>query len=174
MIHQFLWIAGAVIGLTIIFHFLTIFLLPYFIVAITAIKTKREPNLIYHVPPTTAESRDVVRPSPDLLYSGISYDISNKPLRITTPVPPDTYFSFSAFALNTDNFFVINDRRIKSDRVEIILTREKLGYQKKNGEIVVNAPSKRGAIFMRTLVKDPDDLKRLFSLREQASCELVD
>lgn len=172
MTSPLVWIIGT-IGLTVLIHFLTIALCPYMIVLLSAIKNKRKPNEIYHQPPTTFNSREVVRPSPDLLYSGCAYHIVQHPLRITAYVPADTYFSISAFAANTDNFFVINDRQIKTQKVDLVLKPKNISYEKKEEEIVVEVPTKRGAVFIRTLVNDPENLKNLIKIQHKAECCLV-
>ena len=114
-------------------------------------------------------SREVVRPSPDLLYSACPFDLSRGPLRITAAVP-DSYFSISAFADNTDNFFVINDRQIKAARVELTLARQGSDYRGGAGERVVRSPSDEGILLVRTLIKDRRDFKKLQQVQHQADC----
>lgn len=168
-----LFCIAAGIGLTILFHFLTIAIYPNIVVLLSTIKNKRKSNQIYHAPPTNAESKDVVRPSPDLLYSGCPFHITDKPLRITSPVPLHTYFSISAYGDNADNFFVINDQKINTSNVDVVFKRKEISYQKSGDEIVVDVPSSRGVIFIRTLVKDPNDMETLIAAQHHAQCCLV-
>lgn len=168
-----LWPAVTII-LALIFHLFTIALFPYAVVVASAIKTKRKSNVIYHAPPTTVDSRDVVRPCPDLLYSGCSFDISKKPLFISAPIPLDTYFSISGFAVNTDNFFTLNDRQISSPKVNIVLISNEMQYHPKENEKVVVAPSKKGVVFFRTLVKHADHLQQLISTHNQIVCSTLE
>ena len=50
-----------------------------------------------------SNSREVIRPSADLLYSGCGFDVTYKPLIITSSLP-ESYWSMSFFSSNTDNF----------------------------------------------------------------------
>lgn len=160
--------------LTLFFYFLTIVSFPYVVVAASALKTKRKSNVIYHAPPTTVTSRDIVRPCPDLLYSGCAFDISQKPLYISAPVPSNTYFSISAFAINTDNFFTINDRQISSSKVDIVLISKNMQYHPRRGEKVVVAPSRKGVVFFRTLVRHADHLQQIIHNHKKIVCSLLE
>ena len=117
----------------------------------------------------TVESRDVVKPSPDLLYSLCIYDVSEKPLRITAPVP-DTYWSLSFYQTNTDNFYVINDRQAKTNPVEIVLVGPKMEVPNvTNAELVV-APTEKGIFLLRSLIMDEDKLADLIRIQKMARC----
>src|SRR5215207_9462863 len=85
-------------------HILAVRRFPYLVMRIVRRVVRQPVNELFHMPPTTAESRSVVRPSPDLLYSACVYDVSRHALRIRATLP-GTYWSISFFANNTDNFF---------------------------------------------------------------------
>lgn len=55
------------------------------------------------------ETRGVVRPARNLVYSICIFDLSNGPLSIHVE-PWSSYWSLSAYATNTDNFATWNDR----------------------------------------------------------------
>src|SRR5436190_20112011 len=57
-------------------------------------------NSISHGERATAESRAIVKPSPDLLYSTCVFDVSKRPLKIVTGAPADTYWSVALYADN--------------------------------------------------------------------------
>ncbi|MDX5416332.1 MAG: DUF1254 domain-containing protein [Alphaproteobacteria bacterium] len=166
-----LWIAGAA-ALAAVFHILTVFALPYGIMnrAMAGISSQAGGvNKATYPDRATAASRGIVRPSPDLLYTACVYDVSDRPVRLTSPVP-DTYWSLSAFAANTDNFFVVNDRQVPSKRIEIILTgREDMVVE--GGVPVIVAPSTRGIVLFRSLVPTDDAAVEIDALRRQANCE---
>ena len=76
--------------LTVLVHIGTIAATPTFIMNVVALKMRKAglpPNTIYHAPPITEKSRNVVRPSPDLIYSTIGYDVSENAIQITAPIP---------------------------------------------------------------------------------------
>lgn len=166
-----LWIAACV-ALAAVFHILTVFALPYGIMnramAGIAAQAGGANKAIYPDRPT-AEARGIVRPSPDLLYTACVYDVSDKPVRLTSPVP-DTYWSLSAFAANTDNFFVVNDREVRGKRIEIILTGDE-GLIVEGGQPVIVAPSTRGIVLFRSLVSSEEAAGEIDQLRRQANCE---
>jgi uncharacterized membrane protein len=124
-------------------------------------------NVLVHMPPTTARSRAVVRPSPDLLYSGCKYDLKDGPILVRAVVP-DTYWSISFFAVNTDNYKVVNDRQVGSEP-SFLLIRKGAAHTPPPGAVIVESPSRRGVILLRTLVNDPDALERLVALQKRAT-----
>jgi len=167
------WIVATLV-LAVIFHIATVMAIPHLVMK-TAHKRilKRagsQVNTLLHSPRVTVDSRDVVKPSPDLLYSLCVYDVSEKPLRITAPVP-DTYWSLSFYQPNTDNFYVLNDRQAKANPVEIVLVGPEMGAPNvANAEVVV-APTAKGIFLLRTLIMDEDKLEDLIKIQKKASCK---
>ncbi|MEQ8771348.1 MAG: DUF1254 domain-containing protein, partial [Erythrobacter sp.] len=86
-----------------------------------------------------------------------------------SPVP-DTYWSLSTFASNTDNFFVVNDRQVKGGNIEIILAASDNAATPKGIPVVV-APSARGIVLFRSLITSEDSVVEIDALRRQANCE---
>jgi uncharacterized membrane protein len=107
-------------------------------------------------------------PSPDLLYSKCVYDVTDGPVRITTPVP-ESYWSMSVYAENTDLVAVVNDRELPDHRLDVVFALA--GQETPPGVRVIPVPSPRGAAFFRTLVSDPSDEARLDALRREGRCE---
>lgn len=125
-------------------------------------------------PRATADSRIIVRPSPDLLYTSCAFDVSGGPLRIVSPVP-DSYASISGFAANTDNFFAVNDADVApaaggSRQIVVIVARSEIAVTEPGARVVV-APSDRGLILFRTLIPTDGELPRLQQLQSQQRCE---
>ena len=78
-------------------------------------------NTAWSGPPTDENTRNVVRPSPDILYSICAFDLSEGHVELNVPWPEDgSYASVSFYDANTNNFAVINDRddKIERDGVE--------------------------------------------------------
>jgi uncharacterized membrane protein len=164
---------GLLLMLAVAFHMATVMLYPTGRLLALSLKGKREGrkvNRIYHAPRVTAASRHVVRPSPDLLYSICSYDVSEAPLRITASVP-DTYWSLSLYASNTDNFFVINDRQVLSKKLEMVLVGPDSDAPEGTTARVVVSPSDRGVALIRTLITDEATVADLQHAQRQARCE---
>jgi len=120
-------------------------------------------------------SRGIVRPSPDLLYTVCLFDVSRGPVILTAPVQ-DSYVSLSGFAANTDNFFAINDSQVAPDaegrkRFDVVL----LGSVKGSASIpddatVVAAPTDRGIVLFRSLVRDDAQLDELYRMQARQLC----
>lgn len=154
-------------------HVLTVWLLPRVVMRVaTGTMAERDGfNRAVFPPRADENARAIVRPSPDLLYAGCAFDVASGPLRIQAVVPKDTYWSLSMFAANTDNFFVVNDRKASSGAVDIVLAPP--GSTKvalPPGATLVEAPSARGIVLTRTVVASPDRLGELDASRRRFTC----
>jgi len=104
--------------------------------------------------PTTASSRSVVLPSPDMLYSVCVFDVSQGPVRVTAKPGLRSYWSIALYASNSDNFYVVNDRKAGDKPVDLWLVSEganREGQPVPQGSEVVVTPSKQGFLLMRVL-----------------------
>jgi uncharacterized membrane protein len=170
-----LWTALATILLAILVHIALVSYIPYKAMdTVMNVRFKDLPrNTLIPSPPTTEQSRNVVRPSPDILYSICMYDVSQKPLLFTCTLP-EGYWSASFYADNTDNFYVINDRQAKSKMVEILLVGKNTPVPDAGGAIVVKAQGDKGLALIRMIVPDERSLPGLLELQIKASCRQVD
>lgn len=113
-------------------------------------------------PRTTAQSRGVVRPSPDLAYASCVYDLSGGPVLVQAgPSPAAGYVSISVFAANTDNIAVF-DSTGSPQGIRFVLARA--GQPTPVGEKVVISPSDRGIVLDRRLAPTAE----LFAAADQA------
>ena len=150
-------------------HVATIWALPRILMAVATTGmqvTGIEFNQFTHAERQGAESRFVVRPSPDMLYSMCLYDLSTGPLRISTGDMPDSYWSISGFAANTDVYFVINDTMMGSDPVDFLVGHE----DRPSVEADYYSPSMRGMIIMRMIVTSDDVVPTLSAYRDNVVC----
>jgi uncharacterized membrane protein len=112
---------------------------------------------VYFPPMTDATQRRIVMPSPDLLYATCVFDVSRRPLRIQADPRLSGYWSVAAYAANSDNFFVVNDRQLAGQPLDLLLVgmqRAPAGTVMPPGARVVVAPSDKGLVLMRVLVGD--------------------
>ena len=168
------WLAATFL-LAVIFHLATLYFFPYAVMRGLAYKNAREGrqvNILYHAPPVTEESRRVVRPSPDLLYSYMEFDVSETALHITAPIP-DTYWSLSIFSSDTENFFVINDRQLPAGQLTLILKGRGKVRTPPEGTMVVEAPTDKGVVLFRMLIKDEADIEDLMKIQKKAICRAM-
>jgi len=111
---------------------------------------------------TTQNSRNIVRPSPDLAYSTCVYDLSAGPVLIEAqPSPQQGYVSISVFAGNTDNIAVFDSTQMPQG-IRFVLARD--GQKVPAGERVVISPSDRGMVLDRRLAASAE----LFAAADQA------
>jgi len=159
-----------VLGGSVLTHLVAIWALPRIIVRVVQHRLAAQVgvNHIAHGPLPDAEWRTVVMPSPDLLYSACAYNVSDRPVLITAELP-DGYWSVSAFAQNTDNFFVQNDRTAPNHHVRVIFSSQP-HFQDPGGGTVVQVPSRTGVILFRQLVLDRADLPKAQAIQRAATC----
>jgi uncharacterized membrane protein len=159
--------------LAIFIHVAFVWAFPRLVMLIVGRVVKSPINEMIHMPPTTSDSRSVVRPSPDLLYSAVKYDVSKRPLRITAPLP-DTYWSISFFANNTDNFLVVNDRKLGKRDADFVLAKKGQRPSSPTSAQLVEARSAKGVILLRTLVTDSSRIDDLIATQKEAAVEQLE
>ena len=71
-------------------------------VAMNKIDGRLEVNSLGFPPMATADNQPIVRPSPDLAYSGCVFDVSKGPVLLDIAPVPDHYWSVSVFDARTD------------------------------------------------------------------------
>lgn len=138
-------------------------------------------NTMIHSPRATSDSRAVVRPSPDLLYSACPFDLAKAgALRVSVSGMPKTYWSISIFDAATDNVFALNDSAARDGSAEVILApmdaRHGAGpgaagiADRGRGTVRVYVPTARGLVLVRTLIDDEKRLSAIDSARRTARC----
>lgn len=128
-------------------------------------------NAVAVPPRATAESRTIVRPSPDLLYVICPYDVTQATLRVSAPIPKNTYWSVALYADNTDNYFVVNDKQAGPfPQVDFVIYAD--GNKPPVEDIPkIKSPSKKGLVLFRTLVSDEKRIDELEAARRETKCE---
>jgi len=167
------WFAATLV-IALAVHLASIVLIPHVVMDRTlGLMTRNADfNTMRFTPRPTSVSRAIVRPSPDLLYSTCPYDLSRGPLLVWARVPHGTYWSVSAFAANTDNFFVRNDRQASKGEVRfVLLAPDAKAAPDANGAIRVRSPTTRGLVLIRTLINDDANLSEIDAERRQARCD---
>jgi len=115
---------------------------------------------VLYPPLTTAASRQIVLPSPDLAYALCVYDLRQGPVDVDAAPAWPGYWSVALYADNTDNYLVRNDRAASTRPVHWRLAlAEKTGAATADaatasGRELVLAPSARGLLLLRVLVAD--------------------
>lgn len=128
-------------------------------------------------PPVTAQSRTVVMPSPDLLYTVCAFDVSQGPVRVKAHPKLANYWSIALYASNSDNFFVLNDRQVQTAAVDLWLVsrdaQAKAPATPQGAQVVVS-PTHKGFLLMRVLTGNYESEKETVeAARRTLSCEKV-
>lgn len=131
-------------------------------------------NRMRHAERPTAQSRNVVRPSPDQLYSACAYDLSSGPVVFEGTAPADSYWSLSFYAHNSDNYFVVNDRDLPEASFRYVLIRD--GEAAPAGvpsQQIIKSPSQRGIALQRLFIDKDEREGELDALRQTAICRVA-
>jgi uncharacterized membrane protein len=127
-------------------------------------------NQWVHASPTTAASREVVMPSPELLYPILAFLRSEGPLQIRARIPDDAHWSLSSGGANTDNFWTITDRPAPSGQVDVVLVGPGKALPQDGQGAPVVSPIRPGVAIARTLVKGGARLENLVTMQRQTAC----
>lgn len=134
---------------------------------------KTGPNVFHHGRAPTHTSRQIVMPSPDLVYSSCVYDLAAGDLSITGTLPPEgRYWSLSLYAHNTDNYFVLNDRELPARSFAIVVSGKGRGHPHTDGQ-VVESPTQTGIALIRMIQRKAEDLPVIQASQQSIRCDVV-
>ncbi len=151
-------LVAAVLGIAV--HAAIIYLSPQFIMdrAYTMLGERGTPVHGFQLSPQMRpDTQSVVRPSPDLAYSGCRFDLSQAPDGLLVRMAAfDGYSSLSFFDAQTNNFLTV---RGNGEAQEVTLTRE-------------NSPSDKGIILIRRLAPTEEDYMKVAEIAKSDICEV--
>ncbi len=127
-------------------------------------------NVFFHGRAPTAKARQIVMPSPDLVYSSCVYDLARGPLRMQGNLPPaGHYWSLSLYAHNTDNYFVLDDRELPDRRFDVTLYPP--SSRVAENQTAVKSPSPTGIALIRMIQRREDDLAVIQASQQSTACQ---
>jgi uncharacterized membrane protein len=133
-------------------------------------------NSLFHRPLVEATG-SVGFPNPDVIYSFAAYDVSQGMVRIHCVIPEGIpYWSVSLNDLNSNNFFVENDRTAQSSEFDLFLKARDVDRDPHTKGKVVKSSTKRGIIFIRAVISDrnnQDELERIVKAQKASFVEPV-
>lgn len=124
----------------------------------------------------TAQSRWVVRPSPDLAYASCVYDLGHGPVLVTAaPTPGGGYASISVFSDNTDNIGVFDTINSPAGiRFVLVRAGDTLPDKARRlGLPVVSSPSRKGIILDRRLAPTAAQFAAADAARRADTCSTL-
>lgn len=111
--------------------------------------------------------RDFVKPSPDLIYSYLVYDISEKPLAIEIPAYDD-YWLLQIAATNSDSQAYIGSRTEGKKATKFILhSASQTAFQAPEGFKKVQVQTEKGTFLLRYFVRSQDLVSKIDITRKQ-------
>ncbi|HZX24630.1 MAG TPA: DUF1254 domain-containing protein [Woeseiaceae bacterium] len=137
-----------------------------------AISEAADDTGLVHAPRPDATSRTVVRPSPDLVYSVCLYDLAAEPWSIRLELP-DSYVSVSLYAMNTDNFFTVNDRQAPGGAMELLIVpgpADEYDAATAGRPLVVRSPGGRGMALVRYFAGSGANAAAIEAARRTLAC----
>ncbi len=144
--------------LSAIFHVATIKAIPYVVMTVAKKKLmEREKigvNEVAYKDLITEDERVVIRPSPDLLYSGMIFDVSKAPLMVSASVEEGKYWALNFYDMETNNFGIFDDRKITDGDFKIILAHKDAEIKNPQGYKVLRSPDSTGVMLNRIVVPD--------------------
>lgn len=165
------WLVGVLLGAALV-HVAAVWALPRAVMSrvLGVLTAQAGENAFVHPPLASAESRAIVRPSPDLAYSSAVFDVSERPLHVVVPLTAP-YTSLSGFATDTDNFFALNDLAAGVDTLDLVLVGPSTPRGGLEGLRVVESPSDRGVLLVRRVVPSPEAFAAVDAARQRARAE---
>ncbi|MEJ0048090.1 MAG: DUF1254 domain-containing protein [Rhodospirillales bacterium] len=127
----------------------------------------------HHAPLATAANRAIPLPSPDLLYSTCTLDLSAGPALVSVTPGPD-YLSLAVFNAATDNVFVANDQTAPGHPIRLLITGPATTPATAPPDItLVHLGSTHGLLLLRALAATPDLQARNEAARRTLVCETL-
>jgi uncharacterized membrane protein len=165
----------ALLAIAAIVHLVSVWAAPRLIMRMVlgGVPAPTAANRAYFPPMTTADSRSIVMPSPDLLYATCVYDLADGPLRIKANPALDSYWSIALYSAASDNWFVVNDRQAGGRPVELVVVQAGVagGANAAEAARVIESPSPKGLVLMRVLAGDyAKDPSKYEAARRTLSC----
>ncbi|MBY0521326.1 MAG: DUF1254 domain-containing protein [Sphingomonas sp.] len=136
--------------------------------AVSRVSQAGGPNRMTHAPVVTAQSRAIVRPSPDLLYSSCPFDVSKGPVLIDVATVPAPYWSLSIFDSETNVAFVRNN--VEADGQPLRVAVALAGQAVPAGYRAVRVTGSRGIALVRILFDRETPVASLDRARRASRC----
>lgn len=128
-------------------------------------------NAMTFAPLATDQSRQIVRPSPDLAYASCAFDVSKGPVVVEALPVAAPYWSLSVFDDQTNVAFVRNNRQSSGQPIRIAIV--KPGVAAPAGYEPVPVAGDRGIALIRILVADRAQFPALDQARRLSNCRSI-
>jgi len=114
-----------------------------------------------------ANFTDVVRPNVDTLYSSAYLNLSKWPMVLKVPPVADRYYSFQFVDAYSNNFHYLGTRSNDTTGGTFLIRGPNFNGTVPTGMKEIKSPTNIATIFIRTLVKNPDDVPAVHSIQDR-------
>lgn len=115
------------------------------------------------------ESRIIVAPNRDTLYSVAVLDLRGEPLVLTLPEVTDRYFTYQLLSPWTESFAYIGTRATEGRAGTWVIAPPGWEGEIPEGAELIESPTPQVFLLGRFLVDDEDDVPAVLAIRDQAS-----
>lgn len=122
----------------------------------------------------------LVEPSPDISYAFCRFDISEKPVRISAPIP-DSYWSVSIYSDTGENLRTYNDSQTGTRQLLLIIEDAEASMENggeildlPEGSLTFKSPVRNGLVMLRGFIPDRSQRRIVESTIASATCEPVE
>jgi len=174
---RWLGFAASILALAALLHLFIVWLIPIGITGIFIYRVSREVgyNRVVMRPLPTDKSREVVKPSPDLLYAACAFHVGAGPVHISANTL-QSYWSLAFYDRNSDNFFTINSSNASGEKIDLILgpTPKLQGLVSEfPSAIYVQTPHAVGVMLARILVLDRAEMSAPLAAQASVRCDPI-
>lgn len=150
--------------------------LPLVEMARTRYRMSEDPTNPFRIPPNTLfnvmrlsthESRAVVAPNVDTLYTVAWLDLSAGPVVLEVPDMDDRYYSFQFMDFYTNTFDYVGRRKTGTKEGRFAIVGPNHADEPPAGTKVVRSPTPSVWMLGRTLVDGPEDMPKLYPLMQK-------
>jgi hypothetical protein len=128
-------------------------------------------TLFWQPTPAGPESRVIVAPNRDTLYSIAVLDLRSEPLVLTLPEVTDRYFTYQLLSPWTDSFAYIGTRATEGRAGSWVIAPPGWEGEVPDGAEVIESPTNQVFLLGRFLVDDEADIANVMAIRDRASLQ---
>jgi len=131
-------------------------------------------NRFVHVARPDANFRQIVKPSPDLLYSTLVFDVTQHAIAVEIP-PFDDYWVNQVVAMNTDSVAYIGRRNQPSGATTrfVVYAPPTPAFDVPEGYQKVFSPTAIGVFLLRFLIRDDASLETIEVVRQKICVKMI-
>ena len=129
-------------------------------------------NRLVHLPLSDGRNYPAALTCPDALYSVMSYDLSENPVGLFSPLPV-TSWAFTVYDENCNAFFSLDERTYGAERMQAVLYNANGKAPRKEDAVNIKSPGNKGIVVMRLILSDTGQKQMLADMRKEMRTGLI-